>query len=867
MGAPGSQQYFGISVAISGDTAVVGMPYENDYSGTGKAYVYVRTGSSWAYQATLSAATGASGDWFGSGVAISGDTAVVGARNHGTSGAAFVFTRTGTSWGQQATLTGSDAVEGAQQGLSVALDGETAVVGGAGSAYVFTRSGTSWSEQSMPAAPAGAAGFGSSVSIDGETAVVGARSETVGPNAGQGAAYVFTQSGSSWAQQARLLASDGAVNDNFGWSVALSGDTALVGPQFHSAGLTNQGAAYVFVRSGASWSQQAVLTDSDASSYAQLGYSVAVDGDTAVAGAPWDGGWGTPSAALGAACVYTRSGTTWTQQDKLTAFDGAGGDWFGFSVACARGTVLVGAPHDDVGSPVSLIDQGSASAFMLDDPVPPTTLLNVTGGTLGQNGWYVSAPSITLTADEPGTTWYKWDSGVDTEYVSGFPPLAGSHTLTYWSVDASDNIEDPKPTHAFKLDSTPPGTPGNVGVAQISADSARVTWSAATDSQSGILSYAVYLVDGSTYTTVTAGIASGSTSHEITGLGVGSYSVALRAFNSAGTASSYTSPVSFQISNDPVLVVTPIEGADRFTTAIAVSEKAFSSATNVVIATGYNWPDALGGAALAGALDGPILLTAPTALPGSVIDEIERLGATHAYVLGSESAVSKGVYNALDAIPGVAVERIGGKSRYETANMIAERTIGLMDAGPGYDGTAFVATGMNFPDALGASPLAAAKGWPIYLVNPASGDNAGLVSIMDAAGVKSAIVLGGTNVVSSSVADRLQAVLGGGAPERLFGGNRYATARAVASYGVSDAGLTWNKLALATGQNFPDALAGGVLQGRDGSVMMLTPGLTLDSGVATVLSANKASIFEVRFLGSTKALSQDVRTAVSNALD
>lgn len=315
-------------------------------------------------------------------------------------------------------------------------------------------------------------------------------------------------------------------------------------------------------------------------------------------------------------------------------------------------------------------------------------------------------------------------------------------------------------------------------------------------------------------------------------------------------------------------VVTPVQGDNRITTAIAASVEAFPTGADVVvIATGFNWPDALGGAALAGALRGPILLTSQSALPSEVMSEIERLGATQAYVLGSPTAVSTSVENALKAELGSSnVTRLAGDNRYSTARAIAAETVDVLEAGPGYDGTCFVATGTNFPDALGASPLAAAKGWPIYLVNPAVALDATTKGAMASDGVGHPIILGSTLAVPARIETSLNGIYGSGNVERIFGTNRYSTGVAVATYGVNHAGLGWDKLALTTGTNFPDALAGGVLQGMDGSVMLLTPGTSLDPTVRTVLIANKASIDEVRFLGGTSAVSAAVRTAVSQAL-
>jgi len=323
------------------------------------------------------------------------------------------------------------------------------------------------------------------------------------------------------------------------------------------------------------------------------------------------------------------------------------------------------------------------------------------------------------------------------------------------------------------------------------------------------------------------------------------------------------------------LVVTPISGLSRYDTAIEASKKAFPvgvTATvdgyrNVVVATGKNWPDALGGASLAGALECPILLTDPATLPATVAAEIERLGATRAVVLGGEGAVSPAVYAALDALDGVSVKRVAGTSRYQTAYDVAEETVRVLEAkGDGYDGTAFVATGRNFPDALGASPIAAAKGWPLYLVDPVAGLTPELQAALSGDSVTDVIALGGTVVVPASVLSDIASATGA-STERWAGSDRYDTARIVATHGVDDCGLTWDKVALATGANFPDALSGGALQGRDGSVMLLTSSTSLYPGVASTLSANKASIHEVRFLGGTSAISDAVRAAVVTALE
>jgi hypothetical protein len=344
----------------------------------GSAYIFVRSGpaGAWTLQALLTASDGAASDSFGSSVAISGDTVVVGAfiddvGANGNQGSAYVFVRSGTTWTQQAHLVAWDGAANDSFGISVAISGDRVLVGAyakdvvanvnQGSAYVFERSGSTWSYTAEITAADGAANdyFGYSVALSGDTALIGADDRDVGGNTDQGAAYVFIPFGVSWMQQARLVAPDGAANDNFGYSVALSGNTALVGSPYHDVGANgNQGAAYVFSRSGTTWTQQAQLTAADGAPSDYFGYSVALSGDTAGVGASWDDVGA--HANQGSAYVFARAGTTWMQQAQLTAPDGAAGDWFGSSVGCSGPTVVVGAYHDNVGAASG---QGSAWTF------------------------------------------------------------------------------------------------------------------------------------------------------------------------------------------------------------------------------------------------------------------------------------------------------------------------------------------------------------------------------------------------------------------------------------------------------------------------------------------------------------------------
>jgi hypothetical protein len=207
--------------------------------------------------------------------------------------------------------------------------------------------------------------FGSAVALSGDMALIGAPGHTVGGHSNQGAAYVFTRSGTTWSQQGGdLKASDGAVNDFFGSAVGLSGSTALVGALGHTVnGHSYQGAAYVFTRSGTTWSQQGGdLTASDGAANDHFGCAVALSGDAALIGAP-NHTVGSNS-DQGAAYVFTRSGASWSWQATLTATGGAVDDLFGSAVALSGDTALVGTPYPN--------GQGAAYGVFLPPTITPT---------------------------------------------------------------------------------------------------------------------------------------------------------------------------------------------------------------------------------------------------------------------------------------------------------------------------------------------------------------------------------------------------------------------------------------------------------------------------------------------------------------
>ena len=353
---------FGHSVAVDGDTAVVGA-YE-DESEKGAAYVLAKDSSgAWSQVAKLTASDGEAGDIFGWSVAVDGDTVVVGARYDDS---AYVFTKPGTGWAtatETAKLTASDGVVGDWFGQSVAVDWDTVVVGaseddGSGSAYVFTKAADSvWIDATQTAKLTASDGddfdeFGKSVAVDGDTVVAGAPN-----NDGYGSAYVFIKPAAGWddaSQTAKLTpgaTDDGAAGlaGTFGAAVAVDGDTVVVGASAYSG---SQGRAYVFTKPSGGWEdaeRTAELATSDAEKN-QFGWSVAVDGNTVVVGAHTDDASDSVNGS-GSVYVFTKAtDSVWadaTETVKLTATDGASGEQFGWSIAAGGGTVVVGAHWDD----------------------------------------------------------------------------------------------------------------------------------------------------------------------------------------------------------------------------------------------------------------------------------------------------------------------------------------------------------------------------------------------------------------------------------------------------------------------------------------------------------------------------------------
>ncbi len=310
------------------------------------------------------------------------------------------------------------------------------------------------------------------------------------------------------------------------------------------------------------------------------------------------------------------------------------------------------------------------------------------------------------------------------------------------------------------------------------------------------------------------------------------------------------------------VVLPRLAGATRYDTAVVASKSVFDSSDNVVLAAGTGFPDALSAAALAGELEAPLLLVGSDSLPTGVEAEINRLGAKTAYVVGGTAVIGQSVRDAVIARTGVtSVVALGGSNRYATARLVSARVRQIAGADPD---TVVLATGLNFPDALAASSLAASRGWPILLTKRDSlpDDTAAALAALKPDTV---LICGGSAVVSDAVKDLVSGNVAFGSPAttRVGGANRYATARLLVEYGVSR-GMAPDGIDgvyLATGTNYPDALSGGIVaalsKGDGWRPLMLTESTALHSETRRLITDHPTVGFVVA-LGGYSAVSQAV---------
>jgi hypothetical protein len=364
---------FGTAVAIDGDTMIIGaVNADGNQEGAGAAFIFERSGDAWVQTARLFAADGKAeplplfpgkfrSDSFGTTVAISGDTVIVGAPAHAhagqaaNSGAVYVFVRVNGAWTQQAELlspTPNNQDEfGAGQGFGgIAISGDIAVVTDQGRAItlpgavdVFTRANGAWTLATQLTVPADFFFLPSALAFDGRTLVAGS-SLSDAPSAFEaGVAYLFRFDGGTWSAPVTLAAADATSGAQFGASVSLGGNLIAVGANTAPGATAQSGAAYVFAREGAVWTQAAELAADDGADGDDFGVSIATDGATVIVGATSHTPPLTAAAGVGAAFVFGPQHGSWQELVELAASDGFSGGDYGVGVAVLGHTLLVGA--------------------------------------------------------------------------------------------------------------------------------------------------------------------------------------------------------------------------------------------------------------------------------------------------------------------------------------------------------------------------------------------------------------------------------------------------------------------------------------------------------------------------------------------
>ncbi len=398
------------------------------------------------FETQLSASDKAFGDQLGASVVVDGNTLIAGARQQNAStGAAYVFRRaTNGTWSQEAKLTGSTAVAQDQFGNGVGLDGSLAVVGapdpfdlfglasGPGKAFIFRRTGTAWAQEAVLAASDGLSTdlFGHSAALALDRAVIGARGDQASGAgsryAGRGGAYVFRNtSGTTWTQEAKLVGSDAAGGDLAGSCVSIDptdNDLVIVGAPGKDGTGVDSGAAYLFRRAGTVWSQEAKLTASDAAADDQFGCSVAVSGDLVAVGAYLED---QGASNAGAVYVFRKIGAVWTQEAKLVASDAAVNDYYGVSVALVGNHLAVGACNDNAGAgSIYVHDKPAASWVQTSKLTQPST--GLLGSAVGVTADFTGAGALVTDVGGVGFSGaaYAW-STIPTPTVLSLAPTSG----------------------------------------------------------------------------------------------------------------------------------------------------------------------------------------------------------------------------------------------------------------------------------------------------------------------------------------------------------------------------------------------------------------------------------------------------------
>jgi len=345
-----ADEYFGNSVAVHGDYAIVGAYFDDDNGwGSGSAYIFKKEADIWNQKQKLLPSGVDDYDFFGTSVSIYNDLAVIGSTGDNGSGSVYVFRKSGESWNEEAVLIPSNGSSGDLFGTSVSVYNEMVAVGAAGddintgSVYIFEKEGTSWEEKQYIYASDGINYdyFGSAVALDDVVLAVGVKGYL-----GTGGVYVYIKDGNTWENVSKIRASDNGAEDQFGATVSVSQNFIAAGARFEDEGGIDCGAAYIFVRAGNSWSELKKIIPTDGIENERFG-KVAIDGNILAIGANNDDDLGLES---GSVYIYQWNGNDWMFNQKLTANDGFAGDGFGSSLFLDGTRVIVGSPNDNDGA-------------------------------------------------------------------------------------------------------------------------------------------------------------------------------------------------------------------------------------------------------------------------------------------------------------------------------------------------------------------------------------------------------------------------------------------------------------------------------------------------------------------------------------
>jgi len=365
-GDAGGEDWFGYSVAVQQDTAVVGAwGHQGEKERSGAAYVFSRTTTGWGAPLELTQADPAYDHRFGNSVALAAGDILVGAHHDESevwaSGSVYIFRHDGSAWKQVQKLLPDQKVDDGRFGITLAASESTVVVGSrAGEAYVIVQEGGTWKLQAVLKANDGAGAderFGLRVAIDADVAVIGAPDATVKESL-DGAAYVFARTGSAWTLAHKLSAPAAAAYDSFGNAVAVSGDTILIGSPFDDEAGSDAGAVYVIRKNGSTWDVQDKIMPTGLKAGNKFGDALSIFGDIAVVGAPGDDQVAT---SAGAAYILQKIAGTWTVRDKIVRSASGAEDGFATAVATDGKTLIIGSPGDDHAA----TDAGMAYSYRL----------------------------------------------------------------------------------------------------------------------------------------------------------------------------------------------------------------------------------------------------------------------------------------------------------------------------------------------------------------------------------------------------------------------------------------------------------------------------------------------------------------------